>query len=199
MPYLKEERGVISADEVWRDIPALDCKYSVSNLGRVYSNRYSRFRCTHKDRNGYYVLSICDKHYSVHRLVANAFLGLDLDSSLEINHIDGNKQNNAINNLEIVTRRENVQHAWRTGLISFEKYSRDPDREIGEIANRLRYYVDKVAKISHKEFQDRTGVSYKIMTETSKGIRRRTLDKITKVFPINPEWIKTGGGEMLIQ
>lgn len=198
MPYLKTERNKISVDEEWREIPGLNGYYSISSLGRVYSNRYSRFINTYINHYGYGEVSIRNKHYMVHRLIASAFLGFDLDSVLEINHIDGNKKNNSLENLEIVSHRQNMQHAWRTGLISFVNFSRESKRA-GEIAQRLRFYVDSVARISHIEFQERTGVSRNILKDNSKSIREQTIEKITKEFPLNPEWIKNGTGEMLIK
>ena len=122
MPYVKTKRNKISEDEEWRDIPGLNGLYSVSTLGRVFSNRYSRFRATHINHYGYGEITICDKHYMVHRLIANAFWGFDLESSLEINHIDGNKLNNSLSNLEVVSHTENMKHAWRTGLIRRELF-----------------------------------------------------------------------------
>ena len=56
------------------------------------------------------------KHFYVHRLLAKAFIPNPLNKP-QVNHIDGNGLNNDINNLEWVTARENVQHAYDTGLI----------------------------------------------------------------------------------
>ena len=56
------------------------------------------------------------KSISVHRLVAKAFL-VKSDNKLEVNHIDGNKQNNHVSNLEWCNRHYNIQHAYKTGLL----------------------------------------------------------------------------------
>ncbi len=56
----------------------------------------------------------------VHRLVAQAFIP-NIDNKLEVNHIDGNKENNCINNLEWTTSSENMQHAFKTGLAKVNK------------------------------------------------------------------------------
>ena len=53
------------------------------------------------------------KTIKVHKLVANAFLG---KSNLQVDHIDGNKLNNKLNNLEYVTPKENIRRAWEKGL-----------------------------------------------------------------------------------
>ena len=57
------------------------------------------------------------KHLKVHRLVAEAFV-LNVYEKTQVNHIDGNKYNNTIKNLEWVTSVENKSHAWDTGLIN---------------------------------------------------------------------------------
>jgi hypothetical protein len=55
------------------------------------------------------------KYFSIHRLVAQAFIP-NLLNKEDVNHIDGNKLNNSVNNLEWVTRKENIQHSWKMGL-----------------------------------------------------------------------------------
>lgn len=57
-----------------------------------------------------------DKNYSVHRLVAQAFIPNPSNLS-DVNHIDGNKLNNNIDNLELCTRSQNLKHALQIGLI----------------------------------------------------------------------------------
>lgn len=67
-------------------------------------------------RDGKYLaISIERKRIYVHILVADAFLG-NKTACQQINHKDGDKQNNSVSNLEIVSARENIQHAFATGL-----------------------------------------------------------------------------------
>lgn len=72
-----------------------------------------------KNNRGYLQVSLTKngkrKTYTVHRLVAKAFLP-NLKNKKQINHIDGNKKNNSVDNLESVTPKENIKHAYRTGL-----------------------------------------------------------------------------------
>jgi hypothetical protein len=73
-----------------------------------------------KERCGYLYVGLCKegavKKHKVHRLVALAWLGEPSDARLQINHIDGVKTNNALENLEWVTASQNRKHAFAIGL-----------------------------------------------------------------------------------
>lgn len=69
--------------------------------------------------SGYYYVSILGKKKSIHSLVANAYL-VKPNGDFEINHKDGNRLNNHYTNLEYVSHLENMQHAYKNGLISIE-------------------------------------------------------------------------------
>jgi len=75
-------------------------------------DRILRTRPNHK---GYETVQIGGKTKLIHRLVAEAFIP-NPENLPEINHIDGNKRNNAVSNLEWVSHLENIRHAWDTGL-----------------------------------------------------------------------------------
>lgn len=101
--------------------------YGINRNGKMVS--YARTKSHAKDRelsvdnfkNGYrFVLLLKDgvyKNHYVHRLLAMMFLH-DWDESLQVNHLDGNKLNNSLENLEMVTVIENNNHALKNGLIN---------------------------------------------------------------------------------
>ena len=90
--------------------------YEVSNLGKVRNKRTGRLLEPQLNREyGYLRVCLNSQRYYIHRLVAAAFFDCNL-KGLDVNHIDGNKLNNAIWNLEICTRKENIRHAFDTGL-----------------------------------------------------------------------------------
>ena len=111
--------------EVWKDIDGYDGKYQVSNYGNVRS--FSKWKNGELltpgiSKTGYYFVNLVrfgrkkiDCH-RVHRLVAKAFLENPQELP-EVNHIDGNKLNNNISNLEWCSRKANIQHAFDIGLI----------------------------------------------------------------------------------
>ena len=171
--------------EVWKDIPGYEGYYQASNLGRIkslerkieYSNQQDRIMKEkimklNPTTRGY--IRIClrkegiAKNHFVHRLITSTFIG---ESNLHVNHIDGVKTHNNINNLEYVTLQDNVAHAVKTGLIKnnsiINKEAIIKDYKEGY---RLRMLEVKY-NTSHHEIR-------KVLKENgvqieSKGVRRR--------------------------
>lgn len=104
--------------EEWRQVEDFP-RYDVSNEGRVRNNKTGRIMKNQVKSNGYAVLTLrIDKTphtQAVHQLVANAFIENERNGC-DVNHKDGNKLNNRVDNLEFCTRRENIRHAFSTGL-----------------------------------------------------------------------------------
>lgn len=113
--------------EAWRDIEGYGGFYQISNLGRVksrgkqcaVSEKRDIIRATSLTHDGYVKVRLLhrgmDKTARVHRLVAEAFLP-NPENKPTVNHIDGNKQNNAADNLEWADRTEQMAHAYALGL-----------------------------------------------------------------------------------
>jgi len=104
------------------------------------------------------------KRFHLHVLMAVAFLGLDLRShgtnnfSLQVDHKDNNKRNNCVDNLEIVTKQENLTRAWKTGC-----YENNGFASKGKAKNSLRKFsFEDVAQI---KFLKEAGLSYRKIAE----------------------------------
>lgn len=117
---LKYKKRRSMSKEEWKSIEGFEGLYDVSSLGRVRS--YPRNGTKDKDihilhqgvtKSGYCRVALSKndrmKNYAVHRLVAQAFIP-NPENKSEVNHIDGNPNNNTINNLEWNTRSENHLH-----------------------------------------------------------------------------------------
>lgn len=96
--------------------------YTISPDGKVNNGRKSLK--TFDNQGGYRCLKLTNskgkKHFTLHRLVALHFIP-NPENKPEVNHIDGDKSNNCVNNLEWVTSSENKQHALATGLKTYNK------------------------------------------------------------------------------
>jgi len=121
-------------DMEWRHVPGYEGLYMVNNYGEIMRCKFRQANMLTGGesvfpslvvrqkvaKNGYHCVTLCKsgerKMWLVHRLVAKAFLGAEDNDGMQVNHIDGNKSNNSVNNLELVTAKENTRHAFLTGL-----------------------------------------------------------------------------------
>ena len=112
---------------IWKAIKGYEGIYEISNTGKVRNLRRDDKNRTYpgkilkpgRTKNGYLfvLLSVngVTKNCMIHRLVAETFLH-KVDENLEVNHIDGNKENNSVTNLEWCTRSYNLKHSIDNGL-----------------------------------------------------------------------------------
>lgn len=116
----------VACKEIWKDILGYEGLYQVSNSGAVKriragrGARAGRHILRYANRDGYRFIQLSKndvkKGFSVHRLVAIAFIGKAPSKRHVVNHKDGNKKNNVVTNLEWCTVRENNRHARQLGL-----------------------------------------------------------------------------------
>ena len=163
--------------EIWKDIPNYETLYQVSTLGRVKSlgnrsnhkkEKIMKQRLTHK---GYLRLSLCkngiQKQKMVHRLIAETFIP-NPNNYEQVNHKDGNKQNNNINNLEWCNNSYNQLHANKLGL------NDNRVKRIKEVCNKkvIQLSLNGVKLNEFDSLKDasyKTGCSYKAMSLCATG------------------------------
>ena len=149
-------------DREWRPITEYENLYAVSDHGEVFSYQTCKLLKPARHDRGYLAVELYKdgKHSRayVHRLTACAFLD-NSDNLPEVNHIDGNKRNNCVDNLEWVTPRENYDHA-----VQHELYQRGEDRHNSKLtADDVRYIRKNCIKfdpeVGIKPIAARLGVS----------------------------------------
>lgn len=153
----------VDSNEKWRLIP-------YSEFERIWVSNYGRIKKSYKIMRGYLCygylfITARNKNsrkrtqFRVHRLVLETFVGAK--THLFVNHKDGNKQNNRLDNLEYVTPKENMQHAAKTGLIKskkVEQYSTDDEfikqydgvNEAARVTNTHSSHISAVCKGKRK-------------------------------------------------
>lgn len=105
--------------EIYKDITGFEGYYKISNLGNVFSVKRNLVMKNTPHKDGYLQVKLTKeskrKCFLLHRLVAIYFIE-NPKNKLEVNHIDSNRVNNSINNLEWVSRTENQKHSSLLGL-----------------------------------------------------------------------------------
>lgn len=147
-------------EEIWRNIKGYEGLYQVSNLGRIkslkskkilkpYINKKNDYTYIHLSKEG------ISKVMRIHRVVAETFVNNPLNKSC-VNHKDGNKENNNVNNLEWCTQKENVEHAikvlkrnYANGIEKMhEKNQRKIMRSDGKIYNSIKEAKKDIGNIN---------------------------------------------------
>ena len=213
----------MNAPEVWKSVVGYEGLYEVSNHAQVRS--LPRFRVNNKNgqgymtkgkimtrcigTTGYYMVGLTDangnkKKVRVHRIVAKAFIPNPCHKP-EINHIDGDKLNCAIENLEWCTQKENINHALETHLIPnirgrekqvIQYYLEDQSHSVQATAHHFGVGHQAVTSIlKTKEIKIRPISSYnnkyhidrkKLASEFEKGTSNK---KIASIFKANTSLI----------
>lgn len=167
--------------EIWKDITGYEGHYQVSNLGSVRSmnkiakgkNNSSKF---FKGRilqpslsEGYLSVGLCkngkQSTIRVHRLVAKTFIP-NPENKRTVNHIDENKLNNNVENLEWATDKENCNHGSRTIKSSVNRYK--PVKQLSLSGNLIK--VHRGIKLASED----TGISQKRIVDVLKGRTKQT-------------------------
>lgn len=143
-------------EEIWKDIKGYEGRYQVSNLGRVKSLTRNKIKgkiltlklskLTKRSGTGYLSVHLWKngkgKYYTVHRLVWTAFNG-EIPKGLQVNHIDENHLNNCIENLNLMTSKENNNWGTRNKRVSETLKGRKRPTEIFE---KLRRPIEAISE-----------------------------------------------------
>jgi hypothetical protein len=172
-----DDAGEKGVTEVWKPIPGYVGYYEASNIGRVRRSGATRLNPpghimfqNYGPRTGYRLVQLCrdndPKTRTVHSVVAAAFLGLR-PKGKQVNHIDGNKLNNRLDNLEYVTPSENNLHAIRLGLHKIQR-----GEDVGQAKLTRGVVSDIRRRVMRGEMQKDLAGEY--------GVARTTVNHIVK-------------------
>ena len=165
--------------EMWKSIRGYEGLYEVSNLGRVRSLKRATTRgvvLKQTVKHGY--MQVClskdgtPSTKRVHRLVAEAFIANPMDKPV-VNHINGDKTNNAVSNLEWATNSENELHSFRV----LGKKPNSPWKGKPRKFARKLSYADAIAIIDSKRPSRELAAEYGVSKTTILNIRKRKIYK----------------------
>jgi len=162
----------ISPDiEIWKLIPTYE-SYLVSNQGRIYSLSHMKIM-TPSTMNGYQLIGLTRdkklKTYLIHRLVAQAFIP-NPNNKPEVNHKDKDKSNNDVCNLEWVSKKENMKHAFSNNH-NHVKLSSEDVRNICKLAEDGKFAGEIIRELNLYN------VSYDIVYKIINGDKRTNITK----------------------
>ena len=169
-------------EEIWKDVVGYEGYYKVSNIGNVISlerkcehatvGEYilkSKVMSQELTKDGYVRVSLSKKgriKTQIHRVVAEAFIP-NPENKPEVNHINGAKNDNRVENLEWCTRSENVRHAFKTGLTLYHKGENSHRSKITEEQAREIKYGHK--GVLQKDIAEMYGLSRAAVCLIRKG------------------------------
>ena len=167
-------------NEIWKDIKGYEGLYQISNQGRVKSLKN---RSNHRNeiilkqatvqgyKKVYLFKDAKGKIYPVHRLVAINFISNPLNKE-EVNHINGDKSNNCVDNLEWNTKKENQTHCIKTGLRIMKKGS---SNKLSKKVAKVDINTNEIIEIygSYREAERLTGIAHSNIRKCILGIYKQ--------------------------
>lgn len=144
--------------------------YLIYNTGKIFSKNSNKFIKGSSNGKGYLKVTFGEKSYSIHRLVAEYFIP-NPGCKSQVNHIDGNKKNNHVSNLEWVTPSENMKHAFKNGL---NKISKERKEKAKKKIVQIDLKTNKQIKIfdSADDIEKELGIHHGNIAGVCKGRRK---------------------------
>lgn len=131
--------------------------YIVYSNGRVFSKKLNRFKEPYANGSGYMQLRVNGTQYFIHRLIASLFLK-NPQNKKEVNHKNGIKTDNRVENLEWCTRTENVRHSFKNGLSKMGTGNKNPNAKLNwEDVSMIRELKNK---LSNRKIADKFHVGH---------------------------------------
>ena len=161
-----------------------DC-YWINDQGEIYNKNTGNKISQKIERDGYVRVSLMKKsggttYLQLHRIYMMAFKPIENMEKLQVNHIDGNKQNNCLSNLEWVTPKENIHHAIKTNLTNFEYLQGEKTNLANYTEKDAKRVIEllKTNKYTDKQISQITG--YPVRSFIAKIRRKETWKYLTK-------------------
>lgn len=174
-----------NSNEAWRDVPNTKGQYQATESGMVRSvsigkrtgRQRGRILSPTASRKGYRCFRICvegeaPRNVKLHRVIMETFIG-PCPAGMQVNHKDGDKTNNTVENLEYVTCKENIRHCWSTGLHGTEhcRGARNNKSKLSEGD------VREIRRLSENTSQKQLALMFHVTATTICSIQKRRMWK----------------------
>lgn len=180
--------------EEWKDIEGYENSYQVSSFGNVrsldrtviYGDKKGQYHTIQGKllkptlSDGYETVGLSGKTFTVHRLVAKAFIP-NFSEDLVINHIDGNKSNNFYKNLECITQSENIKKSIKTTNGNIGVHQKDSKLNDEMVIEIRKHLLEK--KLNQREIADLYNVSPSTISEIKTGRKWKHVGDETVITP----------------
>lgn len=175
--------------EEWKPIDGFEGLYAVSSKGKVMNLKSGRILKHCSTPQGYAKVALCNgngkiKQITVHRLVAEAFIE-NPDNLPEVNHIDENKTNNDVTNLEWVTASQNIKHSVHQRSCKINQLSLDGElintwESSHEIQRELGYIYSNIIKCCKNKRKQANGYRWEYVDPSQQQKQNRPVAALTK-------------------
>ena len=167
-------------EEIWKEIEGLEGEYAISNKGNVKNLKTGRIRADrYNRRNGYKQVHLKGKNYMVHRLVALAFIP-NPNNLPQVNHIDEDKLNNDVKNLEWVSIEDNIRHSIHNQSCKVKQLDKDGNLirvwdSIHQINRELGYARQAITRVCKGKQEYSYGFRWEYCDPKSQRIMNRPV------------------------
>lgn len=146
--------------------------YEITRDGKVFNKKWGRYVKPQPNGTGYLRVHIAGKMYFVHRLVAMKYIP-NPDNLPQVNHKDGNKHNNCVENLEWISNRDNSLHALNNGWMRVEE-----NHQFAKLTRENVAFIKSHPEMTRNELAEMFNISPHTISDIRSGRTWKTVEKI---------------------
>lgn len=167
--------------EIWKEINLYGTEYLINNMGVIKNKKRDKILKPYISSGGYEYIKILKQHrhyhIRIHRLVAQTFIP-NPNNLPQVNHIDGNKLNNNVENLEWVSCSQNVVHGFKNGLYNIKRINKTKVNQYDLQGNFIKTW-DSISEIEKEYNVTHTAIRFCCLNKikTCKGYIWRYANK----------------------
>ena len=144
--------------------------YDITTDGKIYNKKWGKYVKPQPNGTGYLRVHIAGKMYFVHRLVASKYIP-NPDNLPQVNHKDGNKHNNSVDNLEWVSNKDNSLHALHNGWMRIEE-----NHQFAKLTRENVSFIKHHPEMTRNDLAKMFNISPRTITDIRSGRTWKTVE-----------------------